>query len=80
MNVASYIYQSPSPSAVQVGRLDPSSVKEESKPKENAQKSEGNTSMQMRDETAMKAQNFQAAQTAEATPTSSLQNVLDMYA
>ncbi len=44
MQVASYTYQSPSPSATQVGRLDPSSVKEEETSK--TQESSKNTEVQ----------------------------------
>lgn len=37
MNVASYTYQSPSTTPIQVGRLDPNSVKESEKPQENTE-------------------------------------------
>jgi len=37
MNVAKYTFQSPSSSPVQVGKLDPSSVKEEQKSTQNQQ-------------------------------------------
>lgn len=73
MNVASYTYQTPSSSAVQVGRLDPSSVKEE----ETQTKS--GVSMQTPNKTLAAAQNFQATQTAEVTPTVTSQNALDIY-
>lgn len=78
MNVASYTYQTPSSSAVQVGKLDTSSVKEEEKPKETAQ-TKSDVSMQTPNETLATAQNFQAKQTTEATPTVGSQNALDLY-
>lgn len=40
MNVASYTFQSPSTSQVQVGKLDPSSVKQDDVKKENNDVSE----------------------------------------
>jgi hypothetical protein len=72
MNVASYLFQSPSPSPVQVGRLDPSSKQESSVKTETPPK----------DETVTKAQNFQASQTTEVTPKveSSSAQLLDVYA
>ncbi len=78
MNVASYTYQTPSSSAVQVGRLDPSSVKEEEKPKETAQ-TKSDTSMETPNETLQSAKNFQAAQTSEVKPAVSSQKILDIY-
>lgn len=72
MQVAQYTYQSPSPSAVQFGRLDPSSVKSES----NASSSE---QPQSTDQTVTKAQEFQATQTQEVAPVVS-ENRLDVYA
>jgi len=76
MNVASYTYQTPSSSAVQVGRLVPSSVKKEEK--ETAQ-TKSDVSMQAPNETLATAQNFQAKQSTEATPTVGSQNALDLY-
>ncbi len=79
MNVASYTYQTPSSSAVQVGRLDPSSVKEEEeKPKETAQ-TKSDTSMETPNETLQSAKNFQVAQTSEVKPAVSSQKILDIY-
>ena len=74
MNVASYIYQSPSPSAVQVGRLDPSSVKEEVK--EESESSSFNTTTQVQKE----AQVFEVSQIGEVTPSVESQHLLDVYA
>jgi len=73
MNVASYLFQSPSPSPVQVGRLDPSSKQESSTPTESS----------VADEAVTKAQSFQASQTSEVAPTvesASSEHLLDVYA
>lgn len=61
MQVAMYTYQSPSPNAVQVGRLDPSSVKDESTKSSSQQPPSTNA-------TLAKAQNFQATQVQEVKP------------
>jgi len=74
MNVASYIYQSPSPSAMQVGRLDPSSVKEE--PKKETKDSSLDTTTQIQKE----AQSFEVAQTSEVAPSVDSEYLLDVYA
>ena len=70
MQVAQYTFQSPSTSPVQVGRLDPSSLKKEettsSLPKEVV------------NQTASKAESFAATQTQEVTPTVT-QNSIDIY-
>ena len=79
MNVASYTYQTPSSSAVQVGKLDPSSVKEEEKPEETTQTKSDGASMETSNETLTNAKNFQTAQTTEVTPTVSSQKILDIY-
>ena len=73
MQVAQYLFQSPSSSAVQVGRLDPSSVKEESKSSSSKLPSAATN------ETASKAQNFIATQTKEVKP-SVTANTIDVYA
>jgi len=73
MNVASYLFQSPSPSPVQVGRLDPSSKEESSAQVESP----------VPNETLTKAQSFQASQISEVTPTvenASSEHLLDVYA
>jgi len=69
MQVAQYTYQSPSTSAVQFGRLDPSSVKDKS----------ATELPQSINQTATKAQEFQATQVQEVTPTVTA-NTLDVYA
>lgn len=79
MNVASYTYQTPSSSAVQVGKLDPSSVKEEEKPEETTQTKSDGDSMETSNETLTNAKNFQTAQTTEVTPAVSSQKILDIY-
>ncbi len=71
MNVAQYTFQSPSASQVQVGRLDPSSVKTET----TTQKAPTNTN-----ETVNEAQSFAATQVKEVTPTVDSERLLDVYA
>lgn len=71
MQVAQYTYQSPSTSSIQVGRLDPSSVKDNST----------NTTAQppkSTNEALTRAQDFQATQTKEVTPTVNT-NSIDLY-
>ncbi len=76
MNVASYIFQSPSPNAVQVGRLDPSSVANESG-------SSSASSAPIVNQTQVEAKSFQATQTQEVTPevssTAQSTSLLDIY-
>jgi len=70
MQVAQYTFQSPSTSQVQVGRLDPSSVKEEtvkSAPPSN-----------VTNQTVQKAESFAASQTREVTPSVEA-NSIDIY-
>jgi len=71
MQVAQYTYQSPSTSAVQVGRLDPNSVKDDSSKTSSELPKSTN-------ETLTKAQNFQATQVQEVTP-SITENTIDLY-
>ncbi len=70
MQVAKYLFQSPSPNPVQVGRLDPSSVKEEK---------QSSLPKAVVDETAVKAENFTASEVQEVKPTVS-ENSIDLYA
>jgi len=70
MQVAQYTYQSPSSSAVQVGKLDPSSVKEE--------KSSSSTSTAT-NETENRAQSFEASQVQEVKSTVTATSI-DVYA
>ena len=76
MNVAQYTFQSPYSNAVQVGRLDPSSVKEEG----SASTSTSVQSAPVVNETLSSAQSFEATQTSEVTPTVSSNQLLDVYA
>jgi hypothetical protein len=68
MQVAQYTFQSPSSSPVQVGKIDPSSLKAES--------SQSNTPP---NETAQKAADFAKTEVSEVKPTAS-QYALDTYA
>ena len=77
MNVAQYTFQSPYSSAVQVGRLDPSSVKEEG---ESPSSTSSSQSAPVVNETLSSAQSFETTQISEVTPTVSSSNLLDVYA
>ncbi|MDF1884103.1 hypothetical protein JHD49_09145 [Sulfurimonas sp. SAG-AH-194-C21] len=68
MQVAQYTFQSPSTSQVQVGKLDPSSVKEEK-----------TVSAPVTNQTQIKAQNFAANQVQEVKPTVNATSI-DIYA
>jgi len=70
MQVAQYLFQSPSPNPVQVGRLDPSSLKEESS---------SSLPEAVTNETATKAQDFASTQVQEVKPTVT-SNSIDIYA
>ncbi len=72
MQVAKYLYQSPSPSPVQVGRLDPSSKKEDASTASSLPQSVVN-------QEASKAESFESSMVQEVKPTVS-QNKLDVYA
>jgi len=72
MQVAKYTFQSPYPSPVQVGRLDPNSVKEDST---NANYS---NPAALTNETEQKAKNLQSSLTQEVKPTLS-DNHIDIY-
>jgi len=76
MNVAQYTFQSPYPSSLQVGRLDPSSVQEEKS------SSSGSTqqSAPVVNEIASEAKKFEATQVSKVTPTVSSDSLLDVYA
>ena len=73
MNVASYIFQSPSSSPVQVGRLDPSSVSTDS--------ASSTASAPVVNETRTEAKSFQASQVQEVTPSVESPDtpLLDLY-
>ena len=70
MNVAQYTFQSPSTSQVQVGRIDPSSVKEE-----KSQSAPANTNAIQNE-----ANSFAATQVQEVIPTVDTSRLLDVYA
>lgn len=75
MNVAQYTFQSPYPSPVQVGRLDPSSQNDNSQ-------SSGDTSSLLKatNQTEQKAQMVQESIKSEAKPVVSTPALLDLYA
>ena len=70
MQVAKYLFQSPSPNPVQVGRLDPSSLKQETS---------NSLPKAVVNETAVKAQEFASTQVQEVKP-SITANSIDVYA
>lgn len=72
MNIAQYTFQSPYPSPIQVGRLDPSSVKNSS----NEDTSFFNASNQ----TLKEAQTFENSLKNEVKPAVESSNSLDIYA
>ena len=72
MQVASYTYQSPSSSAVQVGKLDPESVKEE--------KQSSASSLDTTTSTQKEAQVLEVSQTNEVEPALGSEHILDIYA
>ena len=78
MEVAQYTFQSPSASAVQVGRLDPSSVKAEKEtPKQAPQQSQQNA-VQAKTVGEIFTKDTSAA--AQVSPTVSQNHLLDVYA
>ena len=77
MNVAQYTFQSPYSSSVQVGRLDPSSVKEEAEDTSSANSSQ---SAPVVNETQSSAKSFEATQTSEVAPAVESKQLLDVYA
>ena len=72
MQVAQYTFQSPYPSPIQVGRLDPNSIKEDAA-KSNSQ------NFNVPNETAQKAKVVQESLKQEVKPAVS-NNRLDIYA
>ena len=75
MNVAQYTFQSPYPSPVQVGHLDPNSQKDNSK-----SSSDTSSLMQATNQTAQKAQVVQESLTSEVKPNVATSTSLDLYA
>lgn len=70
MQVAQYTFQSPSPNPVQVGRLDPSSVKEEKL---------SSLPTNVTNPTQAKAESFSATQVQDVKPTVNAKSI-DVYA
>ena len=73
MNVAQYTFKSPYPSPIQVGRLDPSSVKNSSANNDASLLNAGNQTLQ-------KAQTFENSLKSEVKPAVASSNSLDLYA
>ena len=72
MNVAQYTFQSPYPNPIQVGRLDPSSLKNSSN---------GDTSLlNGSNQTLKEAQTFESSLKSEVKPAVESSNSLDIYA
>jgi len=74
MNVSSYLFQSPYPSPVQVGRADPSTQQEEQKTQSNAEPAP------QTDQKQQEAQAFAASQIKEVAPVVESKKLLDVYA
>ena len=72
MQVAQYIFQSPSSTPVQVGRLDPNSLKEDTSQSDSLPKAVEN-------QTAVKAESFAQREVSEVKPTVG-KHTLDVYA
>jgi len=75
MNVAQYTFQSPYPSPVQVGRLDPSSVKNSS-----SSANDDASLLNVSNQTLKKAQTFENSLKSEVKPVVASSNSLDLYA
>ena len=75
MNVAQYTFQSPYPSPIQVGRLDPSSLKESSPSSQDT-----SSLLRSTNQTLNEAKTFEASRESEVKPTVSNVNSLDLYA
>lgn len=75
MNVAQYTFQSPYPSPVQVGRLDPSSLKDSS-----SAGSDTSSLLKSTNETLNKAEAVETSLKSEVKPSVSASNSLDLYA
>lgn len=72
MQVAQYLFQSPSTSSVQVGKLDPNSVKDESS------KSDKHLPKAVLDKSETMAQNFEKVQKQAVKPTVTAK-AIDLY-
>ena len=74
MQIPEYTFRSPYPSPVQVGHLDPSSVK-----KDASNTSGGSDLLKSTNQTEQKAERFAASQKQEVKPIVS-ENKIDIYA
>lgn len=74
MDVSRYMFQTPYPHQVQIGRPDPSVKQEEEQNKQSV------SLAQNTNQTAQQAQNFQASQTKEVELSVAPQHELDTYA
>ena len=74
MQVAQYTFQSPSTSSVQVGKLDPSSVKEEETPKQAPQQKA------VQAKTAGEIFSQDTSVVSQISPTVNQSRLLDVYA
>jgi len=75
MNVTKYLFTSPYPNQIQIGRLNPSSKKED-----DSTNSSDSQLLKTTNETLNKAQFFQATQVKEVKPTVDSSPLLDTYA
>ncbi|MEN4046741.1 hypothetical protein [Sulfurimonas sp. NWX367] len=75
MNIAQYTFQSPYPSPVQIGRLDPSSLKDSS-----SSQSDTSSLLKASNETLKKAQVLETSLKSEVKPSVSQSKSLDIYA
>ncbi|WP_345981061.1 hypothetical protein [Sulfurimonas sp. HSL3-2] len=74
MNITRYIFQSPYPSQVQIGRPDPSAKQDVSAPQQDTQ------ILESTNDTASKAQTYLSSEKKEVKPTVNSTNLLDTYA
>ncbi len=74
MNVAQYTFQSPYPSPVQVGHLDPNSVKKDSS------QGDAPSLLQSTNQTLSEAKTFETSLKSDVKPTVSSADSLDVYA
>lgn len=74
MNITRYIFQSPYPSQVQIGRPDPSAKQDVSASQQDTQ------ILESTNDTASKAQTYLNSEKKEVKPTVNSTNLLDTYA
>jgi len=75
MNVAQYIFQSPYPSPVQVGRLDPNSLKDSS-----SSQNDTSSLLKSSNETLKRAEVLETSLKSEVKPSVFSSGSLDLYA